>query len=209
MALYPPPARSLDSYHNILPPILASKVTLLLLPTCTILPFSKDLVDHCQQRGEQAAADYNHSHTHTVERTIHRARLWANSMHWSPNMLCFTPLHKLSVDVSLKASMLDCTQSSTVAMHFFKIRENVYPWKLLLCTILLVVLNLLLPLSDNIQVRVFHLAVNLLSLEVNLLNWLKVAKQNLSVRTWQAHMLISLSYFIAHIICTHTQKREF
>ena len=75
--------------------------------------------------------------------------------------------------------------------------------------ILLVVLNLLLPLSDNIQVRVFHLAVNLLSLEVNLLNWLKVAKQNLSVPTWHAHMLISLSYFIAHIICTHTQKREF
>jgi len=65
--------------------MLASKVTLSLLPTCTTLPFPKDLVDHCQQRGEQAAAE--HIVTHTVYRTSHRARLWANSMHWSPN--CF------------------------------------------------------------------------------------------------------------------------
>ena len=174
----PPPHQSLESYHNKRKfcrlAILACKVTLLLLPTCTILPFPKDLVDHCQQRGEQAAAE--HIVTHTVERTIHRARLWATSMHWLPNMLCFTPLHKPSVDVSLKASMLDCTQSSTsghaftvqyrgcchslwpcheiksfvrASSFFFKIRENVYLWKLLLCTILLIVLNLLLPLSDS------------------------------------------------------------
>ena len=109
-----PPAGSLDSYHNILPPILASKVTLSLLPTCTILPFPKDLVDHCQQRdvdhcqrrGEQAAAEHNHSHTHTVE---HAACI--------DRQICFAS-QPCTSDVSLKASMLDCTQSSTSGHAF-------------------------------------------------------------------------------------------